>query len=128
MLPFGQQKNNNRKMAFIKNKGGRKPAPKGTVRSQVVHLRVTNLEKRILRDKAKKAGVHLGTYIRNAALDGNVKSILNVEELAILRDLYGVSNNLNQLTKQAHIEGVFLVENRVLESIGLVYDLIKRLQ
>jgi hypothetical protein len=45
-------------------------------------------------------------YIRQMALEGNVAVRMSEEERHFVRQLIGISNNLNQLTKKGHQEGL----------------------
>ena len=54
--------------------------------------------KRKIVETATKSGYSLSEYNRKMILKGKVHSKFTQEELAQLRTIYGVSNNLNQLT------------------------------
>lgn len=69
-------------------------------------VRFTKAEYFIVRQKANKAGLKLTEYIRAMAIEGKVIARLNEEEKNFFRQLIGMANNLNQLTKKAHQEGM----------------------
>ncbi|MBA4168464.1 MAG: plasmid mobilization relaxosome protein MobC, partial [Chitinophagaceae bacterium] len=56
--------------------------------------------------KAAKAGLKLTTYIRQAAIYSEVKTRLTEDERTAVRQLIGLSNNINQVAKACHEEGI----------------------
>lgn len=86
-----------------KNKGGR--PRKDVTRKQTTGIRFTKAEHFVITEKAKKAGLKLTTYIREMAINGEVKNRLTDEERGFIRQLIGMSNNLNQVAKACHEEG-----------------------
>ncbi len=84
--------------------GGR---PKQNIkRESATGIRFTKAEYFIIQHKAWKAGMKITTFIREMALNGKVTAKINEEERQFVRQLIGISNNLNQLTKKAHEEGL----------------------
>jgi uncharacterized protein YmfQ (DUF2313 family) len=69
-------------------------------------IRFSKTEYFIIRQKATKAGIKISAYIRQSAIEGTVTNRLNEEERHFVRQLIGMSNNLNQLAKNSHIEGM----------------------
>ena len=86
-----------------KHKGGRPFMP--VKRNITVGIRFSEAELGILQQKAKAAGIKTGRYIREIALTGKVHQKVTETEMHIIRQLVGMSNNLNQLAKKAHQEG-----------------------
>ena len=74
-----------------------------------------------LRLRARKANRKLAEYIRESALNGEVVSGHNAETVAIAKNLIGMANNLNQLTKLSHQRGFH-------ETHVYVVDLLRRLK
>ena len=84
--------------------GGR---PKKIVkREKFTGVRLTKSEHFIVKEKALKAGLPLSGYVRQMAINGTVKARLNEEERHFVRQLIGMANNLNQVAKSCHEEGV----------------------
>ena len=84
--------------------GGR---PKQMIkRESATGVRFTKAEYFIIQQKASRAGMKITTYIREMALNGKVTATINEEERQFVRQLIGISNNLNQLTKKGHQEGL----------------------
>ena len=88
----------------FKNRGGR-PALL-VKRNTTTGVRFTPAELNIVENKAKTAGVKMSTYIRQMSLNGNILARMNEEERKIFRQLVSMSNNINQLAKKAHQEGL----------------------
>ena len=88
-----------------KNKIAGRPAKivKKEIRAAV---RFTKAEYFIIRQKANKAGLTASSYIREIAINGNVKARFNDEERQFVRQLIGMANNFNQVAKKAHEEGL----------------------
>jgi len=90
-----------------KHKGGR---PKVRVRREThVKVRLTATERFYVAAKAKDAGMRLSDWIRAAARAAKVMARLKPEDLQIMRMLTGMANNLNQLTKLAHRDGILTI-------------------
>lgn len=70
-------------------------------------VRFTRYEYFIVREKAAQAGVNASVYIRQAAVQAKVISRLTGEEIQTVRQLIGLSGNINQVAKVCHREGLF---------------------
>lgn len=89
---------------MTKNKG--RPA-KSTKKEIRAAIRFSKAEYFIIKVKAAKAGVKPSFYIRQTAIHALIICRLTEEERQFVRQLIGMSNNLNQLAKSCHHEGVF---------------------
>ena len=69
----------------------------------------------MLRHRSKNANRTLAEYIRDAAFDARMVSKHSAEDAAIIRNLTGMANNLNQLTKLSHQTGFYRTKNVVME-------------
>ena len=88
----------------IKHIGGR---PKKQVkRETITGVRFTKTEYYVVKQKASKCGIGITLYIRQMALHGKILPRMNEEERQFVRQLVGMANNLNQLTKKGHQEGL----------------------
>ena len=85
-------------------KAGR-PAKK-IKRDILIGVRFNKLEEYTVRQKSAKAGLSYSRYLREMGIKGEVKARLSEEDRHIVLKLIGMSNNLNQLTKLAHQEGL----------------------
>ena len=85
---------------------GRTTKKRGVKRQVVTAVRFTKTEYFVVKQKALKAGLGVTVYVRSMALNGKVSAKMNEEERQFVRDLVGMSNNINQLAKKAHQEGL----------------------
>ena len=60
----------------------------------------------IINHKASKAGLNASAYIRQITVNGYVKIRLTDEERQYVRQLIGMANNINQIAKTCHDEGL----------------------
>lgn len=86
-----------------KKKGGR--PKKSVIRERTTGIRFSKTEHFIVQEKAKTAGLKLTTYIRQTAIEGRVQTRLTEEEKLFVRQLVGLSNNINQIARACHAEG-----------------------
>ena len=75
-------------------------APKGK-RQHLIRFRMNDTENFVIRNKAERAGMHPGGYIRQMAIYGELKERLTEEERQAIRQLIGMSNDLNKLVEYA---------------------------
>ncbi len=69
-------------------------------------VRFSKTEYFIVQTKAGKAGLKVSAYIREVAINKEVKSRLSEKDRQTARELAGFSNNANQVAKVAHKEGM----------------------
>lgn len=92
-----------------KVRANKKPAgrpAKSTKKEIRAAIRFSKTEHFVIRQKAARAGLKVSAYIRQIAIQGQVTNRLNEEDRHFVRQLIGMSNNLNQLTKNSHQEGM----------------------
>ena len=104
-----------------KRKGGRPPTGRVHKLSKSVTVKFSKPSYEALKLRARKANRKLTEYIRESALNGEVVSGHNTETVAIAKNLIGMANNLNQLTKLSHQRGFH-------ETHVYVVDLLRRLK
>jgi hypothetical protein len=90
-----------------KHKGGR-PAKK-IKKASGIRVRLSATEYFLIETKARKANMRISDWFRAAALKAKVVARLSEEEKQIHHVLAGMANNLNQLTKLAHVKGLLSV-------------------
>ena len=88
----------------IEHKGGR--PKKDMKRDHTLSVRMTKIERIRIDGKAKKAGLSPTEWFRQAAKSAQVTPRLSPAEIKHLGMLAGLANNLNQLTRLAHIKGL----------------------
>ena len=69
----------------------------------------------MLRRRSKNANRTLAEYIRDSAFDARIVAKLSVEDAVVIRNLTGMANNLNHLTKLSHQTGFYRTKNIVME-------------
>lgn len=104
-----------------RKKSGRPPTGRIHKLSKSVTVKFSKPSYEALRLRARKANRKLAEYIRESALNGEVVSGHNAETVAIAKNLIGMANNLNQLTKLSHQRGFH-------ETHVYVMDLLKKLK
>jgi Bacterial mobilisation protein (MobC) len=87
-----------------RKKAGR---PAKTIKREIrTCIRFTKPEHFIIKEKAAAAGLKTAGYIRQIAIHAVINPRLTEEERHFVRQLIGMANNLNQLAKSCHQEGV----------------------
>jgi len=90
-----------------KHKGGR---PRINIRREVhIKVRLTATEHFMIAERAKDANMKISDWFRAAAKAARVIARLKPEDLQIMRTLAGLANNLNQVTKLAHKDGILTI-------------------
>lgn len=111
----------------IHHKNGR---PKKVVKKEIVRsIRFSKTEYFIIKQHASRSGLKITVYIRQMAMHGKIISRLNEEEMQFVRQLIGMANNLNQLTKKGHQEGfstASLMFEKYKNSMGELLEKLKR--
>lgn len=97
-------------MTFSKRKKAPPGATKKSGKSYVVSVRLNEEQYKIVQESCRKSGRKLSDYWRHALLNAKVTAIATPEDMAILRQIGSMANNLNQLAKKANEAGYKLVE------------------
>ncbi|HUS01702.1 MAG TPA: plasmid mobilization relaxosome protein MobC [Chitinophagaceae bacterium] len=115
-----------REVSKIKHSGGR---PKKQVKREIITgVRFTKVEYFAVKHKASKSGMKITLYIREMALQGKIISRLTEEERQFVRQLIGIANNINQLTKKGHQEGVLTAVLMFEKYRKLIDELLEKLK
>ena len=77
-----------------------------------------------LRHRSKNANRTLAEYIRDSAFDARIVAKHSVEDAAVIRNLTGLANNLNQLTKLSHQTGFYRTKNIVMEILAKLKEIL----
>lgn len=102
------------------SRGGRPRSAKGMALTKTMSTKLTVAEWRIAMVKIEESGMKKSEFLRELIKNGKVIARRTKEDRQQIRMLEGGLNNLNQLTRMAHIEGVHGLEerlNRVLDEI-----------
>jgi len=109
-----------------KKKGGKRT---NNVKREIrAAVRFTKSEYFIVKEKAAVAGNTISNYIRRAAINEQIRTRLTVEETKIARHLVGISNNINQIAKACHDEGMLKAMAYFQNYRNQIDELIKKLK
>jgi len=95
-----------------RKKGGR-PALGKSKKDRGIHVSFSEIEYELLTRKAAAVNLSLQDYLRELVVKGYVKNIDTPEQQEVKRQLIGLSNNVNQLAKLAHINGMKTMQKQV---------------
>jgi hypothetical protein len=88
-----------------KRKAGR---PAKNIKKEInASVRFSRTDYFIVKEKAATCGVSVSNYIRQAAIYLKITPRLTDEERHFRRQLIGMANNMNQMAKACHQEGLF---------------------
>lgn len=107
-----------------KGKGGRPLAP--VKRQKIISVRFTKTEHFIVSGKAEKARLSLSDYIRESAIHAFVKARFSEEDRHFYRQFTGLANNINQMAKLAHQEGLLSAFLHFEKELSLIDEALKR--
>lgn len=97
-------------MTFTRRKKAPEGAEKSAVKMPVVSVRLTDEQYQIALEKCRKSGRKLSDYWRCALTKSEVIQVAQPEDMALLRQIGSMANNLNQLAKKANEGGFKLVQ------------------
>ena len=109
-------------------KGGRPRLGKVRRKDKAVTVRYGSLEYDIVCYRARQAGYRrLAEYVRQASVHAEVKQNIIQRHNDAFRDMAGLCNNLNQLTKLAHAQGLSTTEGAIAELLPQIKTIINKL-
>ena len=99
-------------MIATRNQDKKKPKGRPTVAdarrlSKAVTVKFSMTDYETLRTRSRKANRRLAEYIRESALQSEVVQPRTEADLKEYRTLVGMANNLNQLARLSHQEGIY---------------------
>lgn len=97
-------------------------------RDRKILLSANNMEYRILQAKAEKSGLTVSEYCRDAALHGKVAQTLSKEAVYMIKELYKIGINLNQVAHRMNADGHFSYIADVLRLSSELKAVIKTIQ
>lgn len=68
--------------------------------------------------RSRQANRSLEEFLRESAFNAQIVAKHSTEETTVMRNLVGMANNLNQLTKLSHQTGFYRTKNTVMELLG----------
>ena len=109
-------------------KGGRPRLGRVRRKDKAVTVRYGSLEYDIVRYRARQAGYRrLAEYVRQASVHAEVKQNIIQRHNDAFRDMAGLCNNLNQLAKLAHAQGLSTTEGAIAELLPQIKTIINKL-
>ena len=106
------------------HKGGRPTLPQARRRLKSVTVKFSKIDYETLRIRSRKANRRLAEYIREAALQTEPPAPHTTVDAGVFRNLAGVANNLNQLTKLTHQTSLYRTNYRLNEVLDGVMEII----
>ncbi len=110
-----------------RNSGGRPRAAKGKARTKTLSTKLSVAEWKIVMKRIADAGKRPSAYLREVLLSGRVVAARTQEDRHQIRMLEGGCNNLNQLARLAHQQGVPSVQGRLLSLLDEFNRILSRL-
>lgn len=86
--------------------------------SKSVTVKFSKIDYDRLCHRSRQANRSLAEFLRESAFNTQIVAKHSVNEIAFMRNLVGMANNLNQLTKLSHQMGFYRTKNTVMELLG----------
>lgn len=115
------------KSTAIRNTSGRPRAAKGKARTKTLSTKLSVAEWKIVMKRIADAGKRPSVYLREMLLLGRVIAARTQEDRRQIRMLEGGCNNLNQLARLAHQQGVPSVRERLIALLDEFNRLLSRI-
>ena len=117
-------------MIATRNQDKKKPKGRPTVAdgkrlSKAVTVKFSKKDYEILRTRSRKANRRMAEYIRESALQSEVVQPHIEEDMKEYRTLVGMANNLNQLTKMAHQDGIIYLYSPLDSLLGEITNMVR---
>ena len=110
-----------------KPKGGRPKLPDGQQRSHAVKVYFDEENYARLLKRRRRSGKPLSSIVYELAVNGYVREPLSKELASCVRAMATMSNNLNQLAREAHIAGYAAVDERTRKLSERIADVLVRI-
>lgn len=110
-----------------RKKGGRPKKADPDKRGSTIGIRFSKSESTLIKLKAEKAGISASDYVRQSAKKSTVNRMPTPEEIQLFKDFTAVSNNLNQLTKEAHKQNLAMIGPSLLKTMSELNRILKEI-
>ena len=104
---------------------GRPAVAEGKRLSKAVTVKFSKVDYEILRTRSRKANRRLAEYIRESALQSEVVQPRTEADMKEYRTLVGLANNLNQLTKMTHQDGIIYLYSPLDSLLGEITNVVR---
>ena len=108
-----------------KKHGGRPTIADGKRLSKAVTVKFSKKDYELLKVRSKKANKRMAEYVRESALQSEVVQPRTEADMKEYRTLVGMANNLNQLTKMAHQDGIIYLYSPIDNLLGEITNTIR---
>jgi len=108
-----------------KKHGGRPTVADGKRLSKAVTVKFSKKDYEILRIRSRKANKRMAEYVRESALQSEVVQPRTEADMKEYRTLVGMANNLNQLTKMAHQDGIIYLYSPIIGLLGEITNVVR---
>ena len=108
-------------------KGGRPRLPDGQQRTRAVKVYFDEENYARLLKRRRRSGKPLSSIVYELAVNGYVREPLSKELASCVRAMATMSNNLNQLAREAHIAGYAAVDGRTRKLSERIADVLVRI-
>jgi hypothetical protein len=108
----------------VKSKGGRPRVAAQDKKCKCVKVYFDAKNYRKLQAQCKRTDMSMSALVYELAVNGTVKEAVPKPVLKSLRDIAGMSNNLNQLARMAHVKGYNSVHDELMKFISQLNGLI----
>ncbi|MDQ2720626.1 MAG: MobC family plasmid mobilization relaxosome protein [Bacteroidota bacterium] len=116
-------------METVSKKTKKPGRPSKAIRKEVrACVRFTRSEYFIIKGKASQAGIKASAYIRETAINSKIIPRLSDDEIHFVRQLAGMSTNMNQVAKVCHREGLFEAMQYFENYRNLIDQILKKLK
>ena len=117
-------------MIATRNQDKRKSKGRPTVAdarrlSKAVTVKFSKIDYETLRTRSRKANRRLAEYIRESALKSEVVQPRTEADMKEYRTLVGLANNLNQLAKLSHQEGIYYTSLQLDRLLVEISDIVR---
>lgn len=93
--------------------------------SKAVTVKFSKIDYEALRTRSRKANRRLAEYIRESALKSEVVQPRTEADLKEYRTLVGMANNLNQLARLSHQEGIYYTSLQLDRLLVEISDIVR---
>ena len=108
-----------------KKHGGRPTVADGKRLSKAVTVKFSKKDYELLKVRSKKANKRMAEYVRESALQSEVVQPRTEANMKEYRTLVDMANNLNQLTKMAHQDGIIYLYSPIIGLLGEITNVVR---
>ena len=110
-----------------KNRPRGRPRVSGVCKlSKAVTVKFSKIDYERLCRRSRQANLTLAEFLRTSAFETTITARHSAEETAFIRNLTGMANNLNQLTRLSHQAGFHRTQKTVTELLQKLKEIIVR--